>query len=43
MPIDATLPYDEANIFAEDLASVRVDAFTWTNQPGQAIRKLPTE
>ena len=34
---------DEADIFAEDLASVRVDAFTWTNQPGQAIRKLPTE
>ena len=34
---------EEANIFAEDLASVRVDAFTWTNQPGQAIRKLPTE
>lgn len=33
----------EANIFAEDLASVRVDAFTWTNQPGQAIRKLPSE
>lgn len=34
---------EEANIFAEDLASVRVDAFTWTNQPGQAIRKLPSE
>jgi Flp pilus assembly protein TadD len=34
---------EEAGIFAEDLASVRVDAFTWTNQPGQAIRKLPTE
>jgi len=34
---------EDANIFAEDLASVRVDAFTWTNQPGQAIRKLPSE
>jgi Flp pilus assembly protein TadD len=34
---------EEANIFAEDLASVSVDAFTWTNQPGQAIRKLPSE
>ena len=34
---------EEANIFAEDLASVRVDAFTWTNQPGQPIRKLPSE
>ena len=34
---------EDADIFAEDLASVRVDAFTWTNQPGQAIRKLPAE
>ena len=34
---------EDANIFAEDLASVRVDAFTWMNQPGQAIRKLPSE
>jgi Flp pilus assembly protein TadD len=34
---------EDANIFAEDLASVSVDAFTWTNQPGQAIRKLPSE
>jgi tetratricopeptide (TPR) repeat protein len=34
---------EEADIFAEDLASVSVDAFTWTNQPGQAIRKLPSE
>jgi Flp pilus assembly protein TadD len=34
---------EDANIFAEDLASVRIDAFTWTNQPGQAIRKLPSE
>jgi Flp pilus assembly protein TadD len=34
---------EEANIFAEDLASVHIDAFTWTSQPGQAIRKLPSE
>ena len=34
---------EEANIFADDLASVRIDAFTWTSQPGQTIRKLPTE
>jgi hypothetical protein len=33
----------EANIFADDLASVHIDAFTWTNQPGQAIRKLTSE
>ncbi|NUT00226.1 MAG: tetratricopeptide repeat protein [Sphingomonas sp.] len=34
---------DEANIFAEDLASVHIDAFTWTSQAGQTIRKLPSE
>ena len=34
---------EEANIFADDLASVHIEAFTWTNRPGQAIRKLPTE
>jgi hypothetical protein len=33
----------DANIFIEDLASVRVDAFSWTSPPGQMIRKLPTE
>ena len=33
----------DANIFVEDLASVRVDAFSWTSPPGQMIRKLPTE
>jgi tetratricopeptide (TPR) repeat protein len=33
----------EAGIFAEDLASVHIDAFTWTSQPGQTIRKLPSE
>ena len=34
---------EDAEIFAEDLASVRVDAFSWINQPGQIIRKLSTE
>lgn len=34
---------EEANIFADDLASVHIDAFTWTNSPGQPIRKLPSE
>lgn len=34
---------EDASIFAEDLASVRVDAFSWSNQPGQIIRKLSTE
>ncbi|QNP43664.1 hypothetical protein H9L15_02900 [Sphingomonas daechungensis] len=33
----------EASIFADDLASVHIDAFTWTNQPGQSIRKLQGE
>jgi Flp pilus assembly protein TadD len=34
---------EEANIFAEDLASVHIDAFTWTSRPGQIVRKLPSE
>jgi Flp pilus assembly protein TadD len=34
---------EEAGIFADDLASVHIDAFTWTSQPGQTIRKLPSE
>lgn len=33
----------EAGIFAEGLESVHIDAFTWTSQPGQAIRKLSSE
>jgi len=33
----------EAGIFADDLASVHIDAFTWTSKPGQAIRKLRSE
>jgi len=34
---------EEAGIFTDDLASVHIEAFTWTNRPGQAIRKLPSE
>ena len=34
---------EEAGIFADDLASVHIDAFTWTSQAGQTIRKLPSE
>jgi hypothetical protein len=33
----------DANIIVEDLATVRVDAFSWTSPPGQTIRKLSTE
>lgn len=31
----------DAKIFADDLASLDVDAFSWTSSPGQLIRKLP--
>lgn len=34
---------EEANIFAEDLATERVAAFSWKSPAGQTIRKLPTE
>ena len=34
---------EEAGIFADDLASVHIDAFTWTSRPGQTIRTLPSE
>lgn len=33
----------DASIFADDLATLRVDAFSWTSTPGQTIRKLPLE
>jgi Flp pilus assembly protein TadD len=33
----------DANIFKEDLETVRVDAFSWTSPPGETIRKLSTE
>jgi tetratricopeptide (TPR) repeat protein len=31
---------DEAEIFARDLDTLRIDSFAWTNPPGQTIRKL---
>ncbi len=34
---------EDADIFADDLAALRLDAFRWTNPPGQIIRKLPPE
>jgi hypothetical protein len=34
---------EEAGIFADDLQTVRIEAFPWTNRPGQAVRKLPGE
>jgi Flp pilus assembly protein TadD len=34
---------DEAQIFADDLESVGVRAFRWTNPQGQLIRKIPNE
>jgi Flp pilus assembly protein TadD len=33
----------DASIFAEDLAALNVEAFSWTNRPGQPVRKLPLE
>ncbi|HUE79286.1 MAG TPA: hypothetical protein VMN38_06610 [Sphingomicrobium sp.] len=33
----------DAKIIVDDLASLRVDAFSWTSPPGQTIRKLSTE
>jgi hypothetical protein len=33
----------DAETFAEDLASVDVDASQWTSAPGQAVRKLPAQ
>ena len=34
---------DEAGIFADDLEMVHIDAFQWTNPPGQTITKLATD
>ncbi|MFC7536606.1 tetratricopeptide repeat protein [Sphingomonas sp. GCM10030256] len=34
---------DDARIFADDLESIDVDAFSWTSAPGQMIRKLPDQ
>ena len=33
----------DAGIFAEDLATLSVNAFSWINRPGQAVRKLALE
>jgi Flp pilus assembly protein TadD len=33
----------DASIFAEDLGALNVEAFSWTNRPGQPVRKLPLE
>lgn len=33
----------DAGIFAEDLAALSVNAFSWINRPGQAVRKLALE
>lgn len=34
---------DDADIFAEDLETLRIDSFRWTNPPGEIIRKLDAE
>lgn len=33
----------DARTFASDLSSINVNAFSWTSEPGQRIRKLPSE
>ncbi len=33
----------DANIFAQDLDALNVNAFSWINRPGQPVRKLPLE
>jgi len=34
---------EDARNFASDLASISVNAFSWTSPPGQVIRRLPSE
>jgi cell division septation protein DedD len=34
---------DDAQMFADALASARIDAFSWTSQPGQVVRRLPSQ
>jgi Flp pilus assembly protein TadD len=34
---------EDARLFADALESARIDSFPWTSQPGQVIRKLPTQ
>ena len=33
----------DAQIFADDLASVNIDAFSWTSKPGQQVRKISAQ
>lgn len=33
----------DASIFVDSLGTFNVDAFSWTNRPGQPVRKLPLE
>lgn len=33
----------DAKIFADDLASLNIDAFSWTSSAGQQVRKLPAQ
>jgi tetratricopeptide (TPR) repeat protein len=34
---------DDAREFADALATASIKAFSWTSQPGQVVRKLPTQ
>lgn len=34
---------EDAQLFADALQSARIDSFSWTSQPGQVVRKLPTK
>jgi cell division septation protein DedD/Flp pilus assembly protein TadD len=34
---------DDAQMFADALATARIDAFSWTSQPGQVVRRLQTQ
>ena len=34
---------DDAQLFSDALASERINSFPWTSQPGQVVRKLPTQ
>ena len=34
---------EDAQLFSDALASERINSFAWTSQPGQVVRKLPTQ
>jgi hypothetical protein len=34
---------DDAQMFADALESAKIDAFSWTSQPGQVVRRLSTQ